>query len=175
MSNLKRHLLIKHPLNNTKEGHSEPIDQKVYREKISLAIVKHNYAFSFVEHKGIKDLHLYLNPVVKHISRNTTKSDLLNMYAGEKELLKSELAVIPSRVCLTLDMWTSVTSNGYMCVTAHYVDLNWVLQKRVLIFRHVPLPHLGAVLGPLLISFLKECGIQKKIFTLWIMLLAIMV
>ncbi|KAK6803011.1 hypothetical protein RDI58_000795 [Solanum bulbocastanum] len=59
-------------------------------------------------------------------------------------------------------MWTSLASNGYMCLTAHYVDLNWILQKRVLIFRHVPPPHSGAVLGPLLIEFVEKWGIEKK-------------
>lgn len=73
-----------------------------------------------------------------------------------KEFLKNELAAIPSRVCLTSDMWTSVASNNYMCLTAHYVDLNWILQKRVLIFRHVPPSHSGSVLGTLLIEFIKE-------------------
>ncbi|KAM3358357.1 hypothetical protein P3S68_021288 [Capsicum galapagoense] len=94
------------------------------------------------------------------------KSDILNMYAREKKLLKVELAMITSRVCLTSDMWSSLVSNGYMCVTIHYVDVNWALQKRVLIFRHVPPPHTGTILGHLLIDFLKEWGIEKKFFTL---------
>ncbi|KAL3344779.1 hypothetical protein AABB24_023960 [Solanum stoloniferum] len=164
-TNLKRHL-EKHNPDKAKEGQNEPIDQKTYREKMSLAICRHNYAFSFVEHKGIRDIHSYLNPIARHISRNTAKSDILNLYAREKELLKAELALISSRVCLTSDMWTSLVSNGYMCVTAHYVNINWVLQKRVLIFRHVPPPHSGVVLGHFLIDFLKEWGIEKKIFAL---------
>jgi len=48
----------------------------------------------------------------------------------------------------------------------NYVDLNWILQKRVLIFRHVPYPHSGVVSGPLLIEFIKEWGMAKKIFSL---------
>jgi len=125
-TNLKRHL-EKHNPDKAKEGQNEPIDQKTYREKMSLAICRHNYAFNFVEHKGIRDIHSYLNSIARHISRNTAKSDILNLYAREKELLKAELALISSRVCLTSDMWTSLVSNGYMCVTAHYVDINWVL------------------------------------------------
>jgi len=125
-TNLKRHL-EKHNSDKAKEGQNEPIDQNNYREKMALAICRHNYAFNFVEHKGIRDIHSYLNPIARHISRNTAKSDILNLYAREKELLKAELALISSRVCLTSDMWTSLVSNGYMCVTAHYVDINWVL------------------------------------------------
>ncbi|KAF3632730.1 hypothetical protein FXO38_20066 [Capsicum annuum] len=130
-SNLKRHLL-KHYIDTRKgkESQREPIDQKTYREKISAAICRHNYPFKFVEHKGIRDIHSYLNPIVRHISRNTAKLDILNMYAREKELLKAELAMITSRVCLTSDMWSSLVSNGYMSVIVHYVDVNWILQKR---------------------------------------------
>lgn len=135
-SNLKRH--ISSHLEKETEHRVEPIDQTIYREKVSVAILKHNYPFSFAEHQGNRDIHLYLNSTVKTISRNTAKSDILKMYEREKEYLKNELAVIPSRVCLTSDMWTSLASNGYMCLNAHYVDLNWILQKRVLIFRHVP-------------------------------------
>lgn len=86
-----------------------------------MSILKHNYPFSFVEHQGNKDIHLYLNPTVRTISRNTVKSDILKMYDREKEYLKNELSVISSRVCLTSDMWTSLASIGYMCLTAHYV------------------------------------------------------
>ena len=74
--------------------------------------------------------------------------------------------MIPSRICVTSNMWTSATSNVYMWLTAHYVDLNWNLQKRVLIFCHVLPPYPGAVLGPLLIEFIKEWGIEKNILTL---------
>ncbi|KAL3347819.1 hypothetical protein AABB24_021458 [Solanum stoloniferum] len=161
-SNLKRHI----SLHLDKGQEHKPIDQTIYREKVSVAILKHNYPFSFAEHQGNRDIHLYLNSTVKTISRNTAKSDILKMYDRKKEYLKSELSMIPSRVCLTSDMWTSLASNGYMCLTAHYVDLNWILQKRVLIFRHVPPPHSGAVLGPLLIEFVEKWGIEKKIFSL---------
>lgn len=118
-TNLKRNL-EKHNPDKAKEGQNEPIDQKTYREKMSLAICKHNYAFSFLEHKGIKDIHSYLNPIARHISRNTTKAGIFNLYAREIELLKAELALISSRVCLTSDMWTSVVSNAYMCSIDHY-------------------------------------------------------
>ena len=43
-----------------------------------------------------------LNPDLKPISRNT--------------------ANVPGRICLTSDVWTVVTTQGYMTVTAHYVD-----------------------------------------------------
>lgn len=52
-TNLKHHLDNMYKLNEAKKGQNEPIDQKIYQEKMSLAICRHNYAFSFIEHNGI--------------------------------------------------------------------------------------------------------------------------
>lgn len=49
---------------------------------------------------------------------------------------------------------------------AHFVDLNWILQKGVLILCHVPPPHSGQVLGLILINYLNKWGIEKKIFSI---------
>lgn len=79
-------------MDNTQERGYVPIDQVIYREKLSVAILKHNYPFSFVEHQRNRDIHSYLNLMVKTISRNMAKADILNLYEREKELLKCELA-----------------------------------------------------------------------------------
>ncbi|KAF7146729.1 hypothetical protein RHSIM_Rhsim04G0248700 [Rhododendron simsii] len=139
---------------------------EIYRELLAKAIVDHNYSFSFVEHASNRRLHAYLNRDVKFISRNTAKSIVGKMYQREKESLKHALELIPSKICLTSDLWSSITSDEYMVLTAHYVDENWVLQKKILSFSNVPPPRNGAILADKLISLLKEWGIEKKIFTI---------
>ena len=42
---------------------------------------------------------------------------------------RSQLAQICGRVCLTSDRWTVCTNEGYISLTAHYVDVNWKLQS----------------------------------------------
>ena len=80
--------------------------------------------------EGNRYLHYFLNPQVKSISRNTAKSDVLMVYEKEKEILKFVLESIPSRICLTSDLWSFVTTDGYLALTAHYIDNDWVLQKK---------------------------------------------
>ena len=46
----------------------QPLDQATYREMVALAIIRHNYLFSFVEHENNKLLHCYLNLDVKTIA-----------------------------------------------------------------------------------------------------------
>ena len=68
------------------------------------------------------------------------------------------------RVCLTSDLWTSIATDGYMCITTHFIDANWVLQKRVLNFCHMPPPHNGVSLFENVYKLLSMLGIENKIF-----------
>lgn len=140
--------------------------QDVFRDILAKAVIKHNQPFKSVEYKGYREVYSYLNPQVKPITRNTSKADICKIYQIEKEKLKKMLASLNGRICLTSDLWTSVASNGYMTVTAHYVDNDWVLQSKVLIFRHVPPSHDGPTIGEKLVEFIQEWGIEKKVFTL---------
>ncbi|KAL3523896.1 hypothetical protein ACH5RR_016730 [Cinchona calisaya] len=93
-------------------GGRSPLDQSVYREKITIAIIKHNYPFQFVEREGIRDLHKYLNEEAIPISRNTIKVDVIRMYSRERDNLKRALGQVKSRICLTFDLWSSCTTDG---------------------------------------------------------------
>ena len=134
----------------------QPLDQATYREMVALAIIRHNYPFSFAEHENNRLLHCYLNPDVKTICRNIAKSDVIKIYRREKENLKHDLKSITGRFCLTSDLWFSPNTDEYMVLTAHYVDEHWVLQKKVLSFCHVPPPRGGVILAERLLGLLKE-------------------
>ena len=54
-----------------------------------------------------------LNHDFKPISRNTAKANCWDVFLSEKTKLKSILANIPGRICLTSDVWTAVTTQGY--------------------------------------------------------------
>ena len=142
------------------------ITQEVFREMLVKAIIKQNLPFSFVEYEGNRKVFSYLNSDVKHKSRNTSKADFLKLYKKEKDDIKNKLKSIPGRICLTSDLWTSITSKGYICLTAHYLDENWELKNIILNFCHIPPPHTGTLLSKKILSFLEEWGIEKKIFSI---------
>ncbi|XP_026435119.1 zinc finger BED domain-containing protein RICESLEEPER 2-like [Papaver somniferum] len=71
---------------------------------------------------------------------------------GKKNRLRSEVWEFfklvkykDGRICLTSDMWTSVTTTGYISLTAHYLDKDWVLQKKLLNFSPLPPPHTALI------------------------------
>ncbi|KAF7820896.1 zinc finger BED domain-containing protein RICESLEEPER 2-like [Senna tora] len=101
---------------------SRQVDPKRVREVMSMAIIKHDLPYSFVEYRRVRELLNLLNPDVKHISRNTAMSDVWKFYLDQKDKLKKHMAKSCGRICLTSDCWTSYTTEGYICLTAHFID-----------------------------------------------------
>ena len=62
--------------------------------------------------------------------------------------------------------WTTTTSEGYICLTAHFVDENWKLVSCILNFCRMKPPHTGIALEAALFDCLKQWGIDKNIFSI---------
>jgi len=69
---------------------------------------------------------------------------------------RSQLAQICGRVCLTSDRWTVCTNEGYISLTAHYVDVNGKLQSKILTFAHMEPPHSGQDLALKVLEVLDD-------------------
>nr|KAJ0185253.1 hypothetical protein LSAT_V11C900470400 [Lactuca sativa] len=140
--------------------------QERIRELLIEAIIKHDLPFSFVEYEGIRNICKYLEPNSSHICMNTTKADIKKLHASHCVRLRGELLKCPSRICLTSDAWTSIVTDGYLSLTAHYVDSKWVLQKRILNFSEFPPPHTGVAIAEKLSRLIKSWGIERKLFSI---------
>ncbi|CAB4263762.1 unnamed protein product [Prunus armeniaca] len=125
---------------------SSKFDPMKFRELLVMAIIMQDLPFQFVEYAGIRQLFNYVCADIKLVSHNTAKADVLSLYNREKAKLKEILGSVPGRVCLTSDLWTSITTDGYLCLTVHFIDVNWKLQKRILNFSFMPPPHTGVAL-----------------------------
>ncbi|KAL2941421.1 putative AC transposase [Bienertia sinuspersici] len=141
-------------------------DPTMFRELLATAIVRHELPFQFAEYEGVRKCFTHSQHDVKVVSRNTIKSDILQLYRKEKLKVKESLKCAPSRNALTSDFWSSITTDGYLSLTAHFIDDNWCLQKMILNFSFLPPPHTGLALCNHVCSLLQECVIQKKCFLL---------
>ncbi|XP_023765160.2 zinc finger BED domain-containing protein RICESLEEPER 2-like [Lactuca sativa] len=140
--------------------------QETFREMVTHAMVRHDLPFSFVEYEGVRNFCKYLEPEASLVCRNTAKSDIQKLYTTQQKRLRDESLRCPSRICLTSDAWTSIVTDGYLSLTAHYVDSSWVLQKRILNFSHFPPPHTGVAIAEKLGELIKSWGIEKKLFSI---------
>lgn len=143
---------------------SSKFDPMKFRELLVMAIIMHDLPFQFVEYAGIRQLFNYVCVDIKLVSRNTAKADVLSLYNREKAKLKEILGSVPGRVCLTSDLWTSITTDGYLCLTVHFIDVNWKLQKRILNFSFMPPPHTGVALCEKIYRLLTHWGGGKETF-----------
>lgn len=64
------------------------------------------------------------------------------------------------RVSITTDTWTSIQNINYMVVTAHFMDNDWKLHKRIINFTKIN-SHKGEDIGKTLELCLKGWGIDK--------------
>ncbi|CAH1432163.1 unnamed protein product [Lactuca virosa] len=159
-------LLIQSNLKGSLGTRSPTFKADEFRELVVVAIATHNLPFQFVEYEGIRKCFAYLYPEVKTFCRNTIKKEIFNTYSIEKSKLCDLLQLVPGRIALTSDCWTSVTTDGHISLTAHFVDHNWCLQKRILAFTSMPPPHNCASLAERVCGLLKQWRIDKKIVSI---------
>ncbi|XP_057734453.1 zinc finger BED domain-containing protein RICESLEEPER 2-like [Arachis stenosperma] len=141
-------------------------DHARQREATSHWLMMHEHSFSIVEEFGFLLMMKCNNTSYEKIGRKTLKSDCLKVYEAEKKKLKASLKDV-SKISLTTNLWKSQNQKiEYMVITGHYVDTNWVLQKRVLSFVHVPPPRRGVDIADAIFKCLIEWGIESKIYSI---------
>ena len=106
------------------------------RMDFSKMVIKHNYPFRMCEHEYFEIFVHGLQPKFHHRCINTIKSDVLLVHKTEKEKLYKYLEIVPGRVSLTTDIWTSDHQNiGYICLTCHCIDDEWILTNKKFAYR----------------------------------------
>ena len=63
-------------------------------------------------------------------------------------------------------MWTSNQNKGYMCITIHWVDDMWQMQKRIICLPHVKGHHRGELLATEFMKGVMSWNLEKKLFAL---------
>ncbi|XP_015691340.2 zinc finger BED domain-containing protein RICESLEEPER 2-like [Oryza brachyantha] len=118
-----------------------------------------------VEYDGFRRFAASLNPYFKMISRTTARNDCISAFNEQKSVLKEMFKGATCRFSLTADMWTSNQTMGYMCVTCHFIDVDWKIHKRIIKFFRVKTPHTGFEMFNTMLSCIQDWNIADKIFS----------
>jgi hypothetical protein len=88
--------------------------------------------FSVVEDAGFREFVAALDPTYILPRRQDLSSDLLPAkYSQAVQQVKTVLTAAEA-ICLTTDSWTSMCTQNYIAVTAHFVSADWHLESCLL-------------------------------------------
>ena len=133
-------------------------------EKCVKMIIRDELPFRHVEGVGFKEFIEELQPRYKQPSRKVIARGVWEMYQTEKFSLLSHFTTHNTRVGITTDTWTSIQNINYMVVTAHFLDSDWKLHKRIINFCSIT-SHKGDDIGRVLEQCLLQWGLNR-IFTI---------
>jgi hypothetical protein len=127
---------------NTSLGQAPPdirmkLDREASYQQLTRLIVLHGYPLSIVEHEEMKKFAKSLNPAFNMASSIDIEEYSTLLFQKEKADLKEKLAFSSHRVSLSASVWVpqgAELSVKYLCLTAHYIDLDWKLQRRIIKF-----------------------------------------
>ncbi|KAK8690188.1 hypothetical protein V6N13_088889 [Hibiscus sabdariffa] len=107
-------------------------NEDAIRKALIHMIIVNELPFRIVGGEGFK---LFLSKACPRFhlpSRFTVRKDCLDLFNSMKNLMKNSFGQDTSRICLTIDTWTSLQRVSYMVLTAHWIDEERVLQKRII-------------------------------------------
>ncbi|XP_038696935.1 zinc finger BED domain-containing protein DAYSLEEPER-like [Tripterygium wilfordii] len=135
------------------------------RHEIARMIIMHDYPLHMVEHPGFITFVQNLQPRFGMVSFNTVQGDCVATYLREKQSLMKFIRGIPGRICLTLDMWMSTQSLGYVFVSGYFLDNDWKVQRRVLNVVMEPYPDSDTALSHAVACCLSDWSLENKLFS----------
>jgi len=88
-------------------------------------VIVHEYPFNCVTHHYLRVFLKSLQPEFKLISRNTVRSDCINIYEEERQTLYEIFDKFDCKVSFTSDLWTNnLRDREFMALICHYIDDN---------------------------------------------------
>nr|XP_061794906.1 E3 SUMO-protein ligase ZBED1-like [Nerophis lumbriciformis] len=135
--------------------------KKITRSVASF-IAKDLRPYYVVENVGFRHLLKTLEPRYKLPARATFADSVVpSLYREVREDVSMSLQKA-SRVAITSDAWTSVATESYITITAHYINKDWQMLSHVLQTRSVYESHTGAHMATLLLDVVNEWELMEK-------------
>ncbi|XP_078443085.1 zinc finger BED domain-containing protein RICESLEEPER 2-like isoform X2 [Wolffia australiana] len=141
-------------------------DQDRSRMDLAKMIIMQEYPLHMVEHAAFKAFIQGLQPQFKMPDHGSIEKEILGIYQREKQSLAQFFAGIPGRVCLSIGLWTTSQTLGYVSINEHFIDNDWKLHSRLLNFSMVSSPHSENALSDVIGLCLSDWNIKSKLFTL---------
>ncbi|KAM1256888.1 hypothetical protein EV1_030689 [Malus domestica] len=145
---------------------SGKFDHDRSRYDLARMIILHGYPFTMVDDVGFKVFVKNLQPSFEVVPNNDVEQFCMEIYRKEKHQVYEMLNSLRGRINLSVEMWSSPENVEYLCLTAHYIDEDWKLQKKILNFVTLDSTHTEDLLSEVVIKCLMDWDIDSKLFAL---------
>ncbi|RWW05639.1 hypothetical protein GW17_00031071 [Ensete ventricosum] len=171
-SHLKRHIALGSYTSDPPKkryrtsGFVNVFDQEESYLYLAKMIIVHEYPLHMVENPAFVSFVQSLQPRFKMVDVNAMEGEVLSVYHKEKQNLMQIFGTMPGRISLTIGLWTTSQTLGYICVSGQYVDSDWKLHRRMLNFMLVSSPHSENALSEAISVSLSEWNMKTKLCTI---------
>ncbi|XP_071742239.1 zinc finger BED domain-containing protein DAYSLEEPER-like [Rutidosis leptorrhynchoides] len=138
------------------------------RQEMAQMIIQHDYPLHMAEHTGFMAFVHNLQPNFNMVNFDTVQGDCVATYLSEKQTIQKLIDGMPGRICLTLDLWSSYHTTGYVFVTGQFIDSEWKIHKKLLNVVMEPYPESDSAFSHAVSTCLSDWNMEGRLFSLTI-------
>jgi hypothetical protein len=129
-------------------------------------IIQHDYPLHIVQQPIFATFIESLQPRFKIVDVDTMEGEVYAVYQKEKENLQQAFNTMPGRISLTIGLWTTSQTLGYVSLAGQFIDSEWKLHRRMLSFMMVSSPHSENALSEAISMSLSDWNMKDRLFTI---------
>ncbi|XP_047092284.1 zinc finger BED domain-containing protein RICESLEEPER 2-like [Lolium rigidum] len=141
-------------------------DQDRSSSYLAKLIILHDYPLHIVQQPAFTALTESLQPRFRVADVDTMEGEVYAVYQKGKESLLQSLSSMPGRISLTIGLWTTSQTLGYVSLAGQFIDTDWKVHRRMLNFMMVSSPHSENALSEAISSSLTDWNLKDKLFTI---------
>ncbi|XP_076581873.1 E3 SUMO-protein ligase ZBED1-like [Chaetodon auriga] len=134
--------------------------QRKITDKLTRFICKDMRPINISQGSGFKDFVQELEPRYAVPSRATISDRVVKLYDATKDNIKKMLS--GENISLTTDGWTSIATEAYVTVTAHFINDDWEMKDIILKTAEVQETHTAEHVAECIANILGEYNVRPQ-------------
>jgi len=152
---------------NTVTGGILYYDPNRDREELAKMITVMCLPYTFASNPNwVHYIRRVFNPTYKGWPRATVKSDIYKFKHEYEQYLRYLFTHIPNRISITTDIGRSGNDCDYLTVTSHWIDEEWIMQKRIIAYRIINSRHTGKFIANTVADICRYFCFSDKIMAI---------
>ncbi|KAK3149446.1 hypothetical protein QOZ80_3AG0217480 [Eleusine coracana subsp. coracana] len=141
-------------------------DQDRSCQYLARMIILHDYPLHIVQQPAFATFIESLQPRFRIVDVDAMEGEVYVVYQKEKENLLQSFNTMPGRISLTIGLWTTSQTLGYVSLSGQFIDSEWKVHRRMLNFMMVSSPHSENALSEAISLSLSDWNMKDKLFTI---------